>query len=285
MFGLIASLGAGLLNLIHNDQSKTLRGKLNTTTTGLATSVCFAIISTLVLAGFYLFGPQMTVKAPFYLNAVLAAAILTTAALSFLKGIKDVPLSRALPLLAVGPIITLLISGSVSTTETLGVIAVAVAMALFRIEPQRDRSRLLHQGQLYILLTGVLFGLTPIFDAQAVANSSPVLYSAIAGWLRLLLFLLAFAVMGRTSKESKSDPVKPLLPIVSLVATLQVVEWLLQMSALTVLPPPVVVAIKEAVIILGALLYGGFFRHEKITVWAIAGALLAACGIILVRLT
>lgn len=285
MFGFIASIGAGLLSLVHNDQSKIIRGKIDTATTGLATAICFAVFSVIVLGVFVLFGFRISVSNSFYLNAVLAAVILTIASLSFLKGIKEVPLSRALPLLAIGPIITLLLSGAANATEMGGIIAVAIAMFLFRTEPQKNGSRLLHRGQLYILITGILFGLTPIFDARAVAASDPVFYSAIGGLLRLLFFALAFVALKQITPKTEGGSVRPLIPAVALIATIQVAEWILQMSALTALSPPVVVAIKEATIVLGALFYGKFFRREKLSSWAIIGALLASAGIVLIRLT
>lgn len=273
------------MSLIHNDQSKSLRNKLDTRTTALATSAAFAAISLIILAVFYLTGAGLNMTGTFWVNAISAAAILTAASLFLLKGIKDVPLSRALPLLAIGPVVTLLLSGSANVFESSGVLLVAAAMFVFRLEPGKDRSRLIHKGQIYIFLTGILFGLTPIFDKNAVINSSPILYSTIAGFLRLVLLTIAFFAIGKVSRARSSASFRPLLPIILFVAALQVAEWLFQMSALKSLSPAVVVAVKEALIILGALVYGGLLRREKISAWAVIGAVLATLGVLLIRLT
>lgn len=285
MNGFFLSISAGLMSLIHNDQSKFLRNKLDTRTTALATSLAFTMVSLIILVIFYLTGAKLTITGTFWINAIFAALILTVASLFLLKGIKNVPLSRALPLLAVGPVVTLLFSGNADSSESIGVVLVAVAMFVFRLEPGQAKSKLFHKGQIYILLTGILFGLTPIFDKNAVINSSPILYSTIAGCLRLVLLTIAFFAIGKFSRERSSTSLRPLIPVVALIAALQVAEWLFQMSALKSLSPAIVVAIKEAMIILGALIYGNLFRHEKISVWAIIGTILAALGVLLIRLT
>jgi len=225
----------------------------------------------------------------FHRAAWITIALNVAATVLLVQAIADSDLSRALPFLALTPLLTVgsawLLRGE--RASALGIVAVIAIVAGALAVDARDwrdwrrlggRRVLADPGVRRVLVVAAIYAVTSVFDKTATLRSDPVTFVVYGAWGRLLLFALAAGVFRATGIWRPSlRSTRASWLVVSLIGATFALEAWAQMESLRTGPVAYVIAVKRCSILLTSLAGFLWFR-ERFTLPRLAGALAMVAG-------
>jgi drug/metabolite transporter (DMT)-like permease len=229
--------------------------------------------------------------AGYWAPAVASVALNVVANLAFIHAFRVAPISLAIPLLSLTPVVTALLAipmlGELPTAAQGFGIALVVAGALLLNLRDGARSSLaallhavVHERGLHLMLVVVLcWSLTPPLDKLAMQHAPPAAHGfvlCLGVALAILALLLAQRRVGEVRQVARA-PAIYLLAIVVSVAGLA-----LQLLAYRLVYVAVVETLKRGLGNAMALVYGRFVFAERVGWAQVAAVALMAAGVALI---
>lgn len=228
----------------------------------------------------------------FYIYIAIAGLMAGAAAYSSYKAFSCSQISLLVPLAAFIPILTL-IWGSIFLGETptlvklLGVIIIVIGAYVLDLhdikkgilQPFEDLFQ--DKGTRLYLLAIILWSLTPIFEKQAIAQTSPTtpIFAAFMSILISTTILIPFAMREKITL----DPVKKHWVLLIILGFIHVIFLGAMFTAFTLTNVAYVVAVSR-VAILFVIIFGALVLHEQRLKERFLAGILMAIGIFLVAI-
>ena len=184
------------------------------------------------------------------------------------------PLARGLaPVLVLGAAVAFLGAGT-STAETLGVCLVGAGVLLVPgVRGQRDM-----RGVLFGLAIACVIAVYTLVDNAGIRYGNPVTYLEVAMAVPAIVYASAVAVWkGVPAVRAEAN----VATVVAGVATF--VAYALVLAALDLAPAAPVAAVRETSVVI-ATVGAALFLHESVGAIRLTGAVLVACGVVLLGL-
>lgn len=247
----------------------------------------------ILLAVFMVQGGIPRVTPLFYLLVLCSAALDLLAFMCSTWAVKHSPISILAPLSAFTPVFATL-TGLIFLGETptplklAGILMIVIGAYCLHVSLVRDgllaplRKLLSDRGVRFYFLTTAIFGITPLFQKQAIFQTSPVTPLFVAFWGHLIVAVFMILITFRTIKA----PFVPSGRNIGLLAIFGILNALSQLASYYVFATTYI-GYATAVFSLSALfsiMMGGIFFKETDLKQRIFGSVIMIAGVILIAL-
>lgn len=253
--------------------------------------VTHVIAGILGLLLFFLVGLSLPLTADFIYPATMTVILNVIACIILFSAIANSAISVSLPFLSITPVLTALLA-FVMRGEALSLLAVTgilmVVAGAFMIEAKNPRDFLLlgggrvfrEPGVLAVCLVAVIFGLSSVYDKDAMLASDPETFVSVSFMARGVIFaiLLFFLASLRSRLASITGKEGMLFAVMGI---LLVAELLAQAEALTGAMVANVVAVKRLSMLVTTFTGFWFFR-EPFTHARLAGVVVMVVGSVVI---
>lgn len=207
----------------------------------------------------------------FWISSSVKIVLNAGALFLYTKSLKESDISLAIPMLALTPLVTVIVSyflnGELPTLlGNVGILVIIVGTYLLNFK--KGTKNLLapfkevfdNKGVFYMLLVAIIWGVTTSLDKTAVINSSPLFYAAYVAIVTSILFTPLVIIEHRRElrRVFNIESLKALLPI----GLLDGIVILCQMAAVSLIVTAYVISIKRASIIFSTFLAYIFFKEK-----------------------
>lgn len=229
----------------------------------------------------------------FYTNIVIAGFIDAIAFAAAIEAIRRSQISLITPLGAFNPVFTAIFAAFVlreipSPIKLLGIMLIvfgAYALNFGKIKKgflRPIQELISHKGAQLFFLTNILWGITPIFQKNALLSTDPPspVFTNFIGYIASLLFLAPFALPVLFKNSKKLHPELKLFLIIGILNTLSGLTGLISFGEGNVAYATAIFKLS----ILFTIAWGGLFLKEKnIREWLTgAGIMLAGTLLLLI---
>lgn len=226
-----------------------------------------------------------------FIKSILGAL----AFLSVMMSLKNLEISRALPLLALSPGVValfafLLLGEALSLQEIIGMGLLLVGTYILETKPLQTFFEPFHvffksKDYRYIILALLLFTATSIMDKLLLKQYKlpPIDFMAFQQFFFAIIFSIIFLfVVKRDGSEIKSID-KKLLLFVIVVALLTVGYRYTQIHAVKLAPVSLVLAVKRTSVFFAAIIGGKLFNEGNLVKKAIAAAIIVGGSMLILQ--
>jgi len=226
-----------------------------------------------------------------FIKSILGAL----AFLSVMMSLKNLEISRALPLLALSPGVValfafLLLGEALSLKEILGILLLLVGTYILETKPVQTFFEPFHvffksKDYRYIILALLLFTATSIMDKLLLKQYKlpPIDFMAFQQFFFAIIFSVIFLfVVKRDGSEIKSIDKKLLLFVIA-VALLTVGYRYTQIHAVKLAPVSLVLAVKRTSVFFAAIIGGKLFNEGNLVKKAIAAAIIVGGSMLILQ--
>ncbi len=240
---------------------------------------------------FVTFGLSVPLTADFIYPATMTVILNVVACIILFSAIANSAISVSLPFLSITPVLTALLA-FVMRGEALSLLAVTgilmVVAGTFMIEAKNPRDFLLlgggrvfqEPGVLAVCLVAVIFGLSSVYDKDAMLASDPVTFVSVSFVARGVIFAaLLFFLASLRSRLASITGKEGLMFVV--MGVLLVAELLAQAEALTGAMVANVVAVKRLSMLVTT--FTGFWFFREPFTWArLSGVVVMVVGSVVI---
>ncbi len=247
----------------------------------------------LVLAIPFFFFVDFSVLTSSGLSVLFFKSLLgATAFLCIMQAIKNLELSKALPLLVLTPGFVALgafifLGESLSIFQILGMILLLSGTYILQLRPRQKffdtlKSLTESKGNYYIILAIILFTLTSILD-KTILKGFKVPVNAFIGFQHLFLAIifLGFLLLSGKLKELKY-PIKHSWPLISLLAIFTITYRFTQISAIKIAPVALVLSLKRISVFFAVVIGGRIFKERNMLRRDIATAIMVIGAVLII---
>ncbi len=238
------------------------------------------------------FGNLNTVSlAILFVKSVLGAM----AFLSVMMSLKNLEISKALPLLALSPGVValfafILLGETLSLKEVIGMFLLLVGTYILETKPVQTFFEPFHvffrsKDYRYIILALLLFTATSIMDKLLLKQYKlpPIDFMAFQQFFFAIIFsVISFVAFKRTGSGIKSIDKKLLLFVIA-VALLTVGYRYTQIQAVKIAPVSLVLAVKRTSVFFAAIIGGKLFNEGNLVKKAIAAAIIVGGSMLILQ--
>ncbi|NQV13454.1 MAG: EamA family transporter [Parcubacteria group bacterium] len=226
----------------------------------------------------------------FWLAFIVSPGINTICAILYYKAIKLSDLSQSVPLLAFSPMLLLITSPLIlneipTVPGMIGIILIVLGSYLLNLKKRKTsffapfKALIKEKGSRYMLLVVLLWSITANFDKVGIQNSS-VFFWSFALNAGILLFLLPVVII---KSPNIFQNIKKHFKTLSIYGLISSFGTLAQMTAISLIIVPYMVAIKRTSTIMSTIA-GHFFFKEKNIKERLVGVVIMVLGVILITL-
>jgi drug/metabolite transporter (DMT)-like permease len=255
-------------------------------------STLFALFNLLLAIPFFFFINYSLLTTSGLVVVFVKSILESLAFLCVMIGLKNLEISKALPLLVLTPgliaIFAFLILGEALTSiEIIGLILLLVGTYILQLKSRQGffdpwKSFLKSKGYYYIIASLVLFTTTSILD-KAVLKNFKVPLNAFMGFQHLFLgiIFLIYLLISTNPQEFKLT-FKRSWKIIFAISIFTIIYRYSQYSAVKVAPVALVIAIKRISVFFAIVIGGRLFKDHNLLQRTIATAIMTLGAILII---
>jgi drug/metabolite transporter (DMT)-like permease len=207
-------------------------------------------------------------------------------------GIKNLELSKALPLLVLTPGLVaigalIFLNESLTQLEILGMAFLLIGTYLLQLKQNQKfldpfKNLTKTKGHRYIILALFLFTITSILD-KAILKNFKVPINAFMGFQHLFLAIIfiSFLIFSGKTKQIKS-PIKNSFKIIFLLSIITIIYRYTQIQAVKIAPVALVLSIKRISVFFAVIIGGTLFQEHNLLKRIIATAIMIAGAVLII---
>jgi len=259
-----------------------------------ALSMCFVLaIFNLILCLPFFFFVNYSLVSGVALGVLFFKSVL--AALAFLlvmRGVRELDISRALPLLVLTPALVavfafLFLGEALTLMEISGMVLILVGTYILQISGDKSfwapvKVFLNSRGNYYLLAALALYTTTAVLDKLLLGGYKIPLNAFMGfGHLFVAIIVLVFSMIYFDKKEIKNS-FKFSWMLIGVLALVTVIYRYSQYYAVSVAPVALVIAIKRMAVFFAVLFGGMLFRDENLWIRVFATVLMVAGAVLII---
>jgi drug/metabolite transporter (DMT)-like permease len=258
----------------------------------LAMSTALAIFNLLLAIPFFFFISFASITSV-SLGVLFFKSILGAFAFLFVMlGIKNLEISKALPLLVLTPGLValfafLILGESLTLLQILGLILLLIGTYVLQLKPKQKlfntfKQALTSKGNHYIFFALILFTITSILD-KALLKNFKLPINAFMGFQHLFLGII-FLVIIIFSKNTAS--LKPTFKqaglMIFILAIITITYRYTQISAVKIAPVALVLALKRISVFFAVIIGGTLFKDHNLLIRILATIIMIAGAVLVI---
>jgi len=258
----------------------------------LSFSALLAIFNLIIAIPFFFFTDLSVLTMVSLLVLLFKSFLGALAFLCVMLGIKNLDLSKALPLLVLTPGLVaiggfIFLQEALTLLEVVGMVLLLIGVYILQLKSNQKlftpfRAYVRAKGNYYIAFALILFTVTSLLDKALLKNFNlPV--NAFIGFQHLFLAIifLAFLLFTGRTRELKSTFKYSWLAILTL-AFVTIIYRYAQISAVKEAPVALVLSLKRISVFFAVLIGGKLFKEKHLLVRLIATAVMIAGAILII---
>ncbi|MBT4166053.1 EamA family transporter [archaeon] len=258
----------------------------------LAFSTLFAILNLIIAIPFFFFITFSAITTAALITLFIKSILGTLAFLCVMLGIKNLELSKALPLLVLTPGLVaigalIFLNESLTNLEILGMLLLLSGTYILQLKQNQKfldpfKNLTKTKGNKYIILALLLFTITSILD-KALLKNFKLPINAFMGFQHLFLaiiFLTILILSGKT-KQIKS-PIKNSFKIILLLSLITIIYRYTQIQAVKIAPVALVLSIKRISVFFAVIIGGKLFQEHNLLKRTIATAIMIVGAVLVI---
>ena len=258
----------------------------------LGFSVALALLNLIIAIPFFFFINFSTLTTAGLLVLFIKSFLGALAFLCVMIGIKNLEISKALPLLVLTPGLVaigalIFLKESLSQLEILGMILLLGGTYVLQLKGKQTitspwKSFIKSKGNLYIIGALLLFTITSILD-KALLKNFKVPVNAFMGFQHLFLAIIFIIFILSTGKTNQLKPVfKNSLKYMIILALITITYRYTQILAVKAAPVALVLSIKRISVFFAVLIGGSLFKDHNLLTRVIATAIMVVGAVLII---
>jgi len=258
----------------------------------LSFSTLFAILNLIIAIPFFFFITFSTLTTTGLLVLFIKSILGAIAFLCVMLGIKNLELSKALPLLvltpglvAIGALLTL--NETLSNLEIFGMLLLLLGTYILQLKQNQKfldpfKNLTKTKGNKYILLALILFTITSILD-KAILKNFKVPINAFMGFQHLFLAIIFLTLLLTTGKTKQiKSPIKNSFKLILLLSLITIIYRYTQIQAVKIAPVALVLSIKRISVFFAVIIGGKLFQEHNLLKRTIATAIMITGAVLII---
>ncbi|MFA5135195.1 MAG: DMT family transporter [Patescibacteria group bacterium] len=285
MAGFLFAIVASVVFAIREGTNKKLTERMDVSVLVWASTLLSLVFFAIALA----VEGMPEIEPSYWIIFPIAVASATTTSVLLIRAIQCSPLSLTLPFLSFSPAFMIFTSYIMlhelpNTWGIIGIGCIVVGSYLINLEKTRQGflaplKAIWHErGSFYALIVALIWSVASNIDKMALERSSAFFYLLTVN-IGVLIPLTAYVLYTRKRFVQQT---KAHIGLLATVAALSSIGSTFQMLAIARILVPYVIAIKRGGTILGSIVLGKIFFHEKNIAYRLVGATAMIIGIIFI---
>lgn len=258
----------------------------------LGFSVTLALLNLIIAIPFFFFINFSILTTSGLIVLFIKSVLGALAFLCVMIGIKNLELSKALPLLVLTPGLVaigalIFLKESLSQVEILGMVLLLIGTYVLQLKQNQKfldpwKIFIKSKGHLYIIGALLLFTITSILD-KAILKNFKVPVNAFMGFQHLFLAMIFLCFIIFSGKAKQIKPIfKNSLKYMIILALITITYRYTQILAVKQAPVALVLSIKRISVFFAVIIGGRLFREHNLLKRAIATAIMVVGAVLVI---
>lgn len=258
----------------------------------LSFSVTLALLNLIIAIPFFFFIDFSILTPPGLIVLFIKSILGALAFLFVMLGIKNLEISKALPLLVLTPGLVaigafIFLQEALTQLEILGMVLLLVGTYILQLKRKERfldpiKQSIKSKGNYYIISALILFTITSILD-KAVLKNFKVPVNAFMGFQHLFLAIIFILFIIFSGKTTQIKPVfKRSLKYMIILALITITYRYTQILAIKEAPVALVLSIKRISVFFAVIIGGKLFKDHNLLQRVIATAIMVAGAVLII---